>query len=96
MNKQEYEAKFHANEKITGYGMEVTMHMPCPFCAEADFMVFRIVDTEEAHKKGAICKHCGRGAKAIFKHPVGGIEFEFVQTVGDPIPDYLPPMRRVE
>ena len=96
MNKQEYEAKFHANEKITGYGSEVTMHMPCPFCAEPDFITHRVIDSEEAYEKGAVCKYCKRGAKAIFKHTAGGVEFEFVQTVGDPIPDYLPPMRRVE
>jgi hypothetical protein len=95
MNKQEYEEKLNANQRITGIGFETTMHMPCPFCAEPDFMIYRVLETEQALDKGAVCKHCGRGMKAILKRSEGGISFELVQTCGDPPPDYVLPLRAI-
>lgn len=95
---EEYLKKFNANQRIEGFGPEgVTMHMPCPCCGEADYMVFRVIDSEAAMKKGATCKHCGRGFKSLFKHNgPGNTQFEVVQTVGGELPPYLPKMRRVE
>ena len=95
MTKQEYEAKFHANQKVTGFGLEVTMHMPCPACAEPDFVSYKILEMKKVLTESVICKHCGFGSKAIFNHDNGGVSFEFVQTAGGDLPDYLPPMRRV-
>jgi hypothetical protein len=95
VTKEEYEQKFLGNQKITGFGIETTMHMPCPFCAEPDFLVHTILDTQKAYINGAICNHCGRGARAIFHGDGQSIRFYFVQTVGDPPPEYAPPMRRV-
>lgn len=95
MTKQEYEAKFAANQKITGYGVDVAMHMPCPACAEPDFVVYKILEIEEIMSKERVCTHCGVGMRAIFSHDNGGVSFEIVQTQGPDLPDYLPPIRRV-
>ena len=95
MTKEEYEAKFHANTKITGFGIDVTITMPCPFCAAPDWLCYRIIDTKQAMSQGAVCRECGRGARAEIQRDYGGLKFEMVQTAGEPAPDYLPPMRRV-
>lgn len=94
MNKQEYEERFHANEKFSGMGIETTMHMPCPFCAAPDFMIYRILDTPNAIKRGAVCQECKRGCRAVLKEDGHGVAFEFVQTQGPAPPDYILPMRR--
>jgi hypothetical protein len=90
----EYNALVLENQSITGYGFETTMHLPCPFCAAKDFMVYRIIDAEEAMIKGAVCSECKRGAAVEFTVNGPGKQFEFVQTCGDDIPTYLPPIRR--
>lgn len=94
-DKDWYQKRFAENHRIEGFGFDVTMAMPCPFCAAADWMIFKILDSEKEMAKGAVCIECGRGAKAIFKHDQGGVHFEFVQTCGEDGPDWLPAMRRV-
>ena len=93
-SREEYEAKFKANQKITGLGLDVTMHVPCAFCAEPDMLVHRVVDTEQAYSAGAVCKFCGRGIRGIFTHDRGGVSLEIVQTVGAAPPVWLPAIRR--
>lgn len=91
----EYNKKSAANQKIEGQGLgNVFVHMPCPFCAEPDFMTYEVLDVEVRSKEGAVCKHCKRGMKAVFKRSQSGVEFEFVQTEGEDPPSYLPKMRR--
>lgn len=88
MDRAEYLKRFHENQRITGFGLQTTMHAPCPFCAAADFMVFKIQQTEKAMVDGAVCKECKRGLRAIMHRGAGGavVSFEFVQTEG-PAPD---------
>jgi hypothetical protein len=91
----DYEAKYKRNATITGTGMSTSMHVPCPFCAERDFMIHRIVDTRLAYIAGAICDHCGRGCRALYKDTGhGGMSMEFVQTTGIDPPSFVPHMRR--
>jgi hypothetical protein len=107
-SREEYEERFHANQKITGFGLDTTMHMPCPFCAAPDFMVYRVIDTETAPDfmvyrvidtetalvEGAVCSECKRGAAIEFSvNTPSNKQFEMVQTSGEPAPDWLPPMR---
>ncbi len=96
---EEYVARFGRNQATTGYGIEgVTQHCPCPFCAAADWLVFRVLDTKEALRKGATCRECGRSARAHYRVDLPGhVEFEMVQTGGPDQPEWLQPkMRRVE
>lgn len=96
MTKDEYEKRFAENQVIEGYGLETTVHLPCPFCAAPDFIIHKVVEAEEAYLKGGVCTECGRGAKIEFSvNTPSNKQFEFVQTCGDDPPDYLPPMRRV-
>jgi hypothetical protein len=90
-----FNAKFCANQKITGSGIgNVMVHMPCPFCAEPDFVVYEVLTVQTAMGEGAVCKSCQRGAKAVFTRHASGISFEIVQTVGPDAPSFLPPIRR--
>jgi hypothetical protein len=92
---QEYTERFHANQKITGYGIDTTMHMPCPFCAAPEWMVYRIIDSETAMVEGAVCSECNRGAAMEFQvNTPSNKQFEVVQTAGEPQPDWLQPMMR--
>lgn len=92
---EEYCAKFRENQKISGFGADTTIYIPCAFCGEPDFMVHRIIDAVNAYEAGAICKHCGRGARGIITRSRGSVSVEFVQTCGRDAPSWLPPIRRV-
>jgi hypothetical protein len=95
-SQDDYDHKFHANRRVEGYGFETTTRMPCPFCAEPDFMVFRTLEGEAAMSKGAVCRHCGRGARALVTHEGGYTQFEFVQTAGPDAPAWMTPKMRRE
>jgi hypothetical protein len=92
----EYLKRFFQNNKIEGFGLDVTMRMPCPFCAAVDFMVYAVLNAEDAMTRGATCKECNRGARAIFKRMGGSVSFELAQTEGREQPAWLEPkMRRL-
>lgn len=95
MTKDEYERLVTANTKIEGYGLDVTMHLPCPFCAAPDFMLYKVIDANDALRAGAVCKSCGRGMKGIVQESSAETTIEMVQTCGNDPPEFLPPMRRV-
>ena len=96
-NAAEYLALFQSNQHIKGFGIgNVHIHMPCPFCAAADFLVYEILQCEVAMGKGATCRQCGRGAKTIYTRTPGSLSFEIVQTEGPDQPEWLKPkMRRL-
>lgn len=92
---QEYTERFHANQNVSGFGIETTMHMPCPFCAAPEFMVYRIIDSEAAMQEGAVCSSCKRGAAIEFSVNTESMkQFEVVQTSGAAQPSWLQPQMR--
>lgn len=94
-NMDEYKKKFELNTTYSGQGLDTTIHVPCPYCAEPEFMVYKIVESETALKKGGFCKHCQRGMVTVFHVDTpNNKQFEMVQTVGPDAPDYLPKIRR--
>ncbi len=92
---EEYNRLATENSVISGFGLETSMTLACPGCAAKGFLPYRIIDSEEAMKKGAVCKECGRGFRMDFTYLDGGKQFEIVQTEGKDVPSYLPPIRRV-
>lgn len=94
-NKEEYLARFHMNQRIEGFGLDTTTHLPCPFCAAAGFMVLPVTSTHEALDAGATCKECGRSARGLITRTPTQTTMEMVQTGGDDPPDWTPKMRRV-
>jgi len=91
----EYLERFHANQKLSGYGLDVTVHLPCPFCAAPDFMVYKVIDSEAAMVDGSTCKECSRSAAMEFSvNTPSQKAFEVVQTGGDDQPDWLEPKMR--
>lgn len=97
-SKAEYDRLYNRRTKYTGRGVETAVSFPCPFCCEPDWLVTRVLESRDAMSKGAVCKACGRGCRAIVQGEAlrGSLQFEFVQTCGDDPPSYLPPIRRVE
>lgn len=93
-NMDAFNAKFKKNMKIDGFGLDVMLHVPCPFCADPDALVHKVIDTVSAYEKGARCKGCGRGFRGIFTQHRGGTTFLIVQTAGDDPPAWLPRMPR--
>lgn len=97
MTKAEYEHLFMQRTVYSGRGLATSVATPCPFCCEPDFMKFRVIDTEEALRRGGTCKACKRSIVAVFTGLTTGQSFELVQTGGpDQEPnDWYPPMRRM-
>lgn len=86
----EYEVRYAKNQRIEGYGIEgVRIHVPCPFCAASDFIVHKIMDTEAAHARGAVCRECNRGCRMVATAVSGGKAFRFVQTIGPTAPRWV-------
>jgi hypothetical protein len=96
-NLNEYTERYARNNRIEGFGVHGTRVISaCPFCAAADWMSCKVIETREAMTNGAICKKCGRGACAIFTDNPNGVSFEIVQTTGPDQPEWLKPkMRRI-
>lgn len=104
---KEYEELFAKNMHVEGTYLDVSTYMPCPFCAHPDFYVmlpFQGVvpgddrpDIDEQMSQVATCENCGRSGKNIVDRNETGVSFEFVQTGGDPPPEWLiPAPRRIE
>lgn len=90
---EEYNARHRANLRFEGFGLEAISHLPCPFCAAPDFMVFKLLDSTSAFEAGATCGECGRSMRAVIRRG-RDITMDIVQTGGpDPAP-CMPKMRR--
>ena len=86
----DYNRLCHENMESQGFGVETSVTVPCPFCAARGFMTYRIVNTRDAMKRGATCKHCGRsGAFEFLIEEPSAAQFMFVQTGGPDPPPYL-------
>jgi hypothetical protein len=94
LTQDEFNAKAMANSTVSGFGLEVAQHFPCPGCAEADWKVCKIVDIDADMAADSRCAHCGRSFKVIIERDRSGVRFEFVQTGGDDPPAWSK-MRRV-
>lgn len=99
--REEYEIRFNANTYADGEGMELSLHVPCPFCAAPDFVVGKLLELEMLVKLEQVCQECGRGVRLQLKDIVlrggqRGVSYEFLQTQGDDPPPWVPPMRRLE
>lgn len=86
--KGDYESKLERHTRYTGFGLDTTAHMPCPFCAEPGFMEWKLIEVSDIIQKGAVCKFCERGMRALVV-PLdgGGSRTTMYQTQGpDPSP----------
>ena len=84
---EEYETRYIAATRVSGHGMDTSMHVPCPFCTAPECLIHTVPDTMDAYAKGAVCKVCGRGFRAVITPKGNGTSISFVQTCGvDPPP----------
>ena len=78
------------NTEITGSFLDTTIHLPCPACGAKDFMVYKIMESEEVNNAGAVCKECERGFRIPVRRPdANTISVGLVQTVGPDLPDWF-------
>lgn len=98
MDVHEYNRLQMERQRIEGFGLEVRVTSPCPFCCAPDFNSYLVIDVEKISGKEVVCKACGRGAMHLMTHDAfGGTQVELVQTRGpDPDLPFLPKMRRVD
>lgn len=92
----EYNTRYQENILIEEYGVDgIRTHVPCPFCAEPDWLVHGLLDVEEKYRKGAVCRRCHRGAIVLTKKENNVTTLHFVQTEGPDIPAWFPwPMEK--
>jgi hypothetical protein len=95
-NLDEYNRLQHARMRISGFGSDVTMSTPCPFCCAPDVAVYRVLEVGEHMKREHVCNECARAYAYVVTQAQGGIQFEIVQTRGSDPPSYLPRMRRID
>lgn len=95
-NLAEFERRYALTLSFDGLGVDTKIHCPCPFCAHADFWIYRLIDLHDALSRRAFCVNCGRAARVIFTFENGEQRAEIVQTSGPDQPEWLQPkMRRV-
>lgn len=100
----EYVARFHANTKVHGYGLDLTNEVPCPFCGAPNFAAWQVVagilpgderpNLDAQMGEETTCSECGRSGRHIVVRDPSGVSATFVQTGGPDPPAYLPPLRR--
>lgn len=96
-NFKDYVERFYSNQKYSGFGLDTTIHMPCPFCAAEDFIVSTIIKIEIKMRLNNVCKECSRGMRIIFKRTGCTVNFECFQSSGPDQSEWLTPkMPRIE
>jgi hypothetical protein len=97
-SQAEYNQLFMINQHLSGNGiLGTTQHMPCPWCAAAEWMVFQVINTDVAMSGGPYeCSNCHRSGTFVIEREVDSASFELVQTGGPEPPMWLqPPPRRM-
>lgn len=81
-NEAEQIAKYDRN-----FSMDegLIVHLPCPGCGEADFLVTSLGDV--CSKYNQICKHCTRGFSIIWSEEK--FEPEIIKTSGPPLAPWV-------
>jgi hypothetical protein len=90
----EYILLFHAHQRLSGRGFDTTVHMPCPFCAAADWNVYRVVDARDALAGERFCAGCKRTTLGTVTKIHDEVHYEMVLLEGDDPPAWMP-MRRI-
>lgn len=103
-NMAEYTDAFTKATEITGFGLDVCSHMPCPWCAFKNFMLlFPAAGIESGDDRPTLhetmgtahrCVRCGRSGKYLIERDGSGVMAEFVQVAGPKSPSWLVPAPR--
>lgn len=86
-----FERRFKAAYRLSGAGLDVAVHYPCPFCAAPEWLVQPVFATRLDHGPETTCVECGRSARFLTDAPgPGSVTVELVQTGGPPPPEWVP------
>ena len=94
VTKEELERRFKENYRIEGFGVDMTIHCPCPFCGAPDFITYEFWRVTEELSRERVCKECGRGLRGTIERIQDAITLELEQTCGDDPPPYVPIPKR--
>ncbi len=96
MSPEDFQARYAIAYLVTGSGPIRTTHLPCPFCAAADWMVYSEAETKSAMTRDHACQACGRSARYEIGLDDDGVTAELVQTAGPDAPGWMIPPRRID
>lgn len=87
---EDFRKKQKNNLHMEGIGKDTTIYIPCPYCAEPEFIVTKMTESGPKWLAGAVCASCGRGMQSLVITDLnGGRKLEFVQIVGSAPPDWM-------
>ncbi len=94
----EYNALFKKNKRLEICEGNTFVHLPCPFCASPNWIIFNILGAYEALVKGATCRTCKRTARAVVVNRRGGsrsiMRTEMFKVAGPKQPGWMDPQMR--
>jgi hypothetical protein len=88
-NLDEYNRRYHGAFHVEGYGLEVTNHFPCPFCASPEWYVVRLMEFDR-DSPVIPCERCGRSAQLQYDSDGQTSMMRVVQIDGPDLPEWLP------
>lgn len=96
--RETFQELYASRYMVEGDGPSAQVHAPCPFCAEADFLTYPLVDVMQALTAGDVrCRSCERTVRFQVKEDAEvGLVIEMFQVAGAPPPPWMhAPPRRV-
>jgi hypothetical protein len=88
-NIEEYNARQIENAYLSGQGMDVKVHTPCPFCAAGDWHEYRIIDVLAQEGETIFCAECGRTGQFNVWSADGSTHAAISLEAGPDVPDFL-------
>ncbi len=91
--REEYEHRAASHMAISGFGMDVTQHFPCPACSARDWMVIRILDLDTKGAEPTRCRECGRTLRIEFNRSSFSTSFRVLLVEGPDVSPWVPVTR---
>jgi hypothetical protein len=94
-SKLEYEERLTHNTDLSGFGFDTSVHMPCPFCAAPDFLIYKVLEVASAFQQDTTCAHCKRTVRGALHTTPNTATMRLFQVAGDDPPPWAPPIPRL-
>ncbi len=97
-SREEFERLFQEQSVIAGFGVDVAMSQPCPFCAAPGFIDMHVLEVKETlTSRDFTCTGCGLAVRFLVTENGANVVIEMVQVGGPPPPAWMEaPPRRLE
>ena len=86
--KEDFESLYHSNTSVSGYGVDITQHLPCPFCAAKGWATWRLaLPVSKVWAEPKKCDACGRTSKLAVTETAFSTSMQLILVDGpDPAP----------